>query len=190
MNIIDKFSLIFLIILFLIQVFKKNIFKKIVFIWVLAVIGIFLFGIIESVNRYFLWKEDPIFKFLIPPYKNINYFIYFVFIRFFSYWILALVAALILNKTALFFNKKYNERFFEPEEIPFATLGMFLSGWPGFLFYFCFVLIFGLILSIIYTIKNKGRAPLYYIWLPAAILAILFKNFVIPFNILKIFIIS
>lgn len=190
MSIIDKFSLILLIGLFLIQIFKRDWFKKIVFIWILVVIGIFLAGIIDSFNQYFLWRKDPIFKFLIPPYKSINYFLDFVFMRFFSYWILALIVALIINKTALFFNKKYNERFFESEEIPIATLGMFLSGWPGFLLYVILILIFGLILSIIYTLKNKGRAPLYYFWLSSAILVILIKNFFIPYELLSKFVIS
>lgn len=187
MPIIDKFSLLLLLFLFLIQIFKRDIFKKIVFIWILAIIAIFAVGIIESINVYFLWKNDPVFKLLIPPYQNLNYFIQFIFTRFFIYWILTLGAALLINKLALFFNKKYNERFFESEEIPIGSLAIFLSGWPGFLFYIILILFFGLILSIIYTLKNKGRAPLYYLWLPTAILVILIKNFIIPQSLLSIF---
>ncbi|MGC8775999.1 MAG: hypothetical protein ACP5QN_01650 [Minisyncoccia bacterium] len=190
MNIIDKFSLILLVILFLIQIFKRDLLKKITFIWIFAVSGIFLAGAVESINQYLLWQKDPIFKFLIPPHQNINYFLKFVGLRFFSYWILALIAALSLNKIAFWANKKYNERFFESEEISLGTLGMFLTGWPGFLFYIALILFLGLILSLIYTLKNKGRAPLYYFWLSGAIAIILVKNFILPKSLLNIFIIS
>jgi hypothetical protein len=190
MNLIDKFSLVLLIILFLIQVFKRDVFKKFTFIWIVAVCGVFLTGIIESINLYFLWLKDPVLQFLIPPHKNLNYFLNFVGMRFFVSWVLALAAALILNRVAFWANKKYDERFFESEEISFGTLGMFLVGWPGFLFYISLILILGLILSIIYTLKNKGRAPLYYFWLSAAIFIILMQNFILPQSFLNIFKIS
>jgi hypothetical protein len=67
---------------------------------------------------------------------------------------------------------------------------MFLSGWPGFLFYIVVILFLGVCLSIIYTIKNKGRAPLYYFWLPGVLIVILLENFILPKSILNFFTIS
>lgn len=163
--------------------------KKIIFVWILVVLGIFSAGIFYSFEQYFLWQKDPFAKFLIPPHQNINYFLKFVGFKFFLPWFFALVFALIFNLVAKWANKKYNERFFEEEEIPMATLGFFLSGWPGFLFYLILILIFGLVLTFFYTLKNKGRASFYYFWIITAILVNILK-FILPQNIWKFFTIS
>lgn len=190
MNIFDKFGLALSLILFLIQVFKKDFLKKLGFIWILAVGGIFLSGAAMSIEQYFIWQNDPLLKYLIPPYNNISYFLRFVGMRFFAPWILALVASLILGFVSLWANKKYNERFFENEEIYLGSLGMFLVGWPGFLFYIVLILFLGVVLSFIYFLKNKGRAPLYYFWLPTVIIVILARFFILPKSLLDFFIIS
>jgi len=190
MDIIDKFSLTLILILFAIQIFHRDFLKRILYIWKLSIIAIFLSVIFFSINQYFLWQKDPFLKLLIPPYQSINYFLRFVSFKFFIPWILALGFAILVNFLISWANKKYNERFFEQEEIPLAALGIFLSGWPGFLFYIIVILLLGVFLSIIYTIKNKGRAPLYYFWLPGVLIVIFLENFILPKSILNFFIIS
>jgi hypothetical protein len=190
MDIINKFSLTLVLILFLIQIFRRDFLKRIIFIWKLSILAVFLGGIFFGVNEYFLWQKDPFLKLLIPPHQSIAYFLRFVGFKFFIPWILALGFAILVNFVTSWANKKYNERFFEQEEIPLAALGMFLSGWPGFLFYIAVILFLGVCLSIIYTIKNKGRAPLYYFWLPGVLIVILLENFILPKSILNFFIIS
>lgn len=190
MNVFDKFGLTLSLILFLIQIFKKDFLKNLGFIWILAVGGIFTSGILISIEQYFFWKNDLVFKYVIPPHKDISYFLRFVGMRFFAPWVLALIASLIFGFVSIWANKKYNERFFENEEIYLGSLGMFLVGWPGFLFYLILILFSGLVFSFIYHLKNKGRAPLYYFWLPAVIVVILVKAFVLPKSFLSIFIIS
>lgn len=190
MNVFDKFGLTLSLILFLIQIFKKDFLKNLGFIWILAVGGIFISGILISIEQYFFWKNDVVFKYAIPPYKDMSYFLKFVGMRFFVPWVLALIASLVLGFVSLWANKKYNERFFENEEIYLGSLGMFLVGWPGFLFYLILILFLGLSLSFIYYFKNRGRAPLYYFWLPAVIVIILVKVFILPKSFLDIFKIS
>ena len=85
-------------------------------------------------------------------------------------------------------NRRFENRFFEKEEIQIIGLGIFLTGWPGFLFYLIFVLIVGVLLTTTYSLLTKGRAPLYFLWLPLAILTILAKNWLIPQEILRAFI--
>jgi hypothetical protein len=189
MTAIDKFSLGFLLIIFLIQLFKRDLLKKISFVWVFVILGIFSAGIFYSIKQYLLWQNDPFAKFFIPPYRNISYFLQFVGLKFFAPWLLALAMALVFYFVALWANKKYDERFFENEEIPMASLGFFLSGWPGFLFYLILILICGLILTLFYTLKNKGRAPFYYFWIILAILVNILK-FVLPKSLLNFFVIS
>ena len=41
-----------------------------------------------------------------------------------------------------------------------------------------------LLLSIFYSLFSKGRAPLYYLWLPVAVFVILMVQFVIPRDII------
>jgi hypothetical protein len=189
-TIIDKFSLVLVVILFLIQIFRKDFLKKIIFIWKLSILLIFLAGIFFSIYQYFLWKSDPLFKLLIPPYKSINYFLRFVGFKFFIPWGISLAFALLLNFITSWANKKYNERFFEQEEIPLGSLGIFLCGWPGLLFYILVILFLGVCLSIIYTLKKKGRAPLYYFWLPGVLIVFILKNFILPKSFLNLLIIS
>ncbi len=81
---------------------------------------------------------------------------------------------------ARFLNKKFEERFFEKEEIALIGLGVFLSGYPGFFFYLGIIMIFGVLVSLIYTILKKGRLPLYHFWLPASAFAMIIKVWLIP----------
>ncbi|MEK7076889.1 MAG: hypothetical protein AAB967_01520, partial [Patescibacteria group bacterium] len=93
---------------------------------------------------------------------------------------IALLAAIIFGYAAWFLNKKFGERFFENEEPALFALGVFLAGYPGFLFYIPLVLVIGILLAIHYSLLKKGRTPFYYLWLPTAIFAILIKVFMIP----------
>jgi len=88
-------------------------------------------------------------------------------------WVIAAVGGLVLSWIAHGLNQKFQERFFEREEITLFALGAFLSGYPGILFYLLAVIIAELVLSIIYTVAGWGRAPMYYLWLPAALSVII-----------------
>jgi hypothetical protein len=77
-------------------------------------------------------------------------------------------------------NRFAHGRFFEPEEPWLAGTGAFLAGYPGFFAYVPLILIAGAALSGIYALNKKGRAPLYFLWLPAALLAILITKFLLP----------
>ena len=84
-------------------------------------------------------------------------------------------------------NERHDKRFFEREEPLFFALGIFLSGYPGFLFYILTVFLIGILLSLYYAVMNKGRAPLYYAWFPAALFAILITNWAVPESFLNFF---
>ena len=64
----------------------------------------------------------------------------------------------------------------EREEYHLLALGIFLVGYPGFIFYIPIVLISGIIASLIF-IKKTERLPLYHFWIPTALIVILITEF-------------
>lgn len=149
--------------------------KMLRWFWIVSVLAILNIQTYWSVIQYRTWESNPLSQYFLPPHQDISYFLGYVGARFFGPWILAFVASLFFSWVARFFNKKFNERFFEKEEIELIALGTFLTGWPGFLFYLGVILIFGTLISIFYQILAKGRLPLYYFWMPFAISAIIIK---------------
>lgn len=185
----DKFSLILLGLILGAQACRRSFCLRYVnFAWRLSMAGIFSASLYWAWNQYQLWKASELSKFFLPPYQGIDYYIFYVGQRIFAPWIISLVVAVVISRVAEFFNRKYGERFFESEEIPLMALGIFLTGYPGFLFYLILIFIGGILLSTFYFLLSRGRAPLYYFWLPMAISAILIKNWLIPQAWLDVFI--
>ena len=137
--------------------------------------------------RYQDWHEGTFTQYLLPPYQSADYFLADVGKKFFAAPLIALLAALILPRIAEFLNKKYEERFFYGEEFGLMRLGIFLVGYPGFLFYLVLVLGAGLALSYLFLLLGKGRAPFLYFWMPAAVLTIVLINWVLPEIVAKRF---
>ena len=157
------------------QVLNRRFVKMLKWFWLVSASVILSIQVYWSVLQYQTWKIDPFSKFFLPPYQDISYFLGYVGVRFFGPWILAFMASLLFSWIARFLNKKFDERFFEKEEIELVALGTFLVGWPGFSFYLGVILVFGALISIFYQIFTKGRLPLYYFWMPFAISAIIIK---------------
>jgi len=149
-----------------------------------AISGIFFLVALDMFLQYHLWQTSPVSRYLLPPYQGIGYYFEYVMSRFAGPWLLALGAAILFGASAHFFNHKFDEHFFEKEEPFIIGLGAFLSGYPGFLLYLGMALAAGTLLSFFYALSSRGRAPLYYIWIPSAISAILIENWFIPQKIL------
>lgn len=147
-------------------------------VFYLSIFAQFASAFYLSFSQYEVWKTSQISVFLLPPYRDLSYFIYYVSWRIFSPIILALFFAVILKFSCEFLNRRLGERFLEPEESWLLALGVFLTGYPGFLFYIPLMLLVAFFLSIIYHFMKKGRAPLFYAWLPVAIFAILLKSLI------------
>jgi len=145
-----------------------------------------IFGLLTywTYLQYSLWASGGASKYFLPPYQGITYFIGYVGVRIWGPWIVALFFALLIPFAARAAHKRLGERFFEDEEPYLIALGIFLSGYPGFLFYIPVVLILGLLLTTCYSLLTKRRAPFYFLWMPAAIIAILITHFLIPGSLL------
>ena len=156
-------------------------------IWYISVAAIFGIAFYWSFLQYDVWQKHPLSKFLLPPYQSLTYYLQYVGTRIVAPWTISLLAALLLSELASRLNRRYGERFFEREETGFLALGLFLSGYPGFIFYILLLLTFELLFSMYYTLRGKGRAPLYYFWFPLSISAILIKNWLLPEKLLTFF---
>lgn len=157
--------------------------------FITPVAAVFIFSIVSywSVLQYRVFEASTLSRLLLPPHMSIFYFLRYVGNRFFSSWLLALAAAVLISGIADYLNRKYGERFFEKEELSFIRIGVFLTGYPGFLFYLIIALTCGVAYSAYYSFRFKERASFYYLWLPAAIFAMIIKTWFIPDSFLAQF---
>lgn len=133
--------------------------------------------------QYMVWRDgDELTKFLVPPYRSIFYVFGYYFIRFGLYYLISLAAALFLLWGAKYFNQKYDFRFFEDEEPYLGALAVFLLGNPtwnyAWIYYLASLLAVAVILSLVkgHFRKRRERLSLRFLWLPVAILVILWHS--------------
>lgn len=155
---------------------------KIVFLFSIVIVFSLLFY--QSYLQYRAWSSDELSKHLLYQETNfglpfsVNYFVFYVGSRFFAPYLISLIAASVFLLSAQKLNKKYEERFFEPEEPWLGALAFFLLGHPAWLFYFVLLILFYFLLSIFYFLlrKKQERIPFYYLWMPTAIFVIIIKG--------------
>ncbi len=190
MAVADKFGILLLFFAASAQVFSgRAFFKKYVkTIFFSAVAAELSTSIFLSYAQYNVWRVNELSAYLLPPHANWNYFLSYVGVRIFLPIVVAFVSAIFLKYASEFLNRRSGERFFEKEEGWLFALGVFLSGYPGLFIYIPLVLVSGVSLALAYSLLKKGRAPLFYLWLPVAVFAILVKSFV-PLSILNMFVI-
>lgn len=158
--------------------------RKLFFLSIIVIFGLsFYFAFAQYQN----WQEGSLTQFFLPPHQGISYFLVDVGKKIFSPWLIAIIAAIVVPRIAERLNKKYRGRFFHDEEIGLMRIAVFLTGYPGFLLYLVFILIAELLLTTYYLLFTKGPAPLYYLWLPMAIFAIIVKTWLIPRSMLALF---
>lgn len=152
-------------------------------ILVLAITAAAVFGFASylSWQQYLIWKSNDLSKLFLPPYQDWDYFIFYARTRFFNPYFFSLFIGLLFLWAAKIFNKKYQERFFEPIEPYLFATALFLTGHPGWFFYLVFLLVLVLIIQLFNAIRyplNAKRLSLYYLWLPAAIFTIMISKWV------------
>jgi hypothetical protein len=159
------------------------IFKR---IFLTAIILIFILLFHQSYQQYQIWSQNEISQYLLPPYQNIGYFVFYVISKFFAPYLISLAAALTFLFSAKIINKKYDERFFEPEEPYLGALVIFLTGWPGALFYFIGLILIYLVIQIFIMFYYKFfarvsprevRVGLRYLWIPVGIFVIIISKY-------------
>jgi hypothetical protein len=127
---------------------------------------------------YQLWLKNDFYRHLLPPESL--YFYSFSWHNFIKPFFISLLIAFVFILISKFFNRKYNERFFDNEEYYVGALALFLTSYPGCFFYIFFLLIFYLIAHLVFFFflrqKQAIRLSLYYFWIPVAIFVIIIKD--------------
>jgi len=163
---------------------KKNLrkFSRILFFVVVATVVIYY--VYLTYSQYLLWhNSDGIAKYLVPPYTSITYVLSYYLARFAMYYMISLLISLIFLFAAKHYNKKFQDKFFEPEEPYLGALAIFLLGnrdWNyAWILYLISLLVFSALGSAIFCnwLKKMERFPLYWLWLPTAVFAILIMKF-------------
>lgn len=158
---------------------QKSIINVSCFMFYVSWIVIFILLFYQSYQQYQVWSQNEVAKFLLPPHQSISYFIFYVSARFFAPYLISLAVAIIFLFSAKILNKKYQERFFYPEEPYFGSLAIFLSAHPGWLFYLIFVILTYLFIHLFGISVYPGtyqRFSAYWLWIPMAIFVILLQN--------------
>lgn len=185
----DKLALIIFGLTMGAQVIRRSFLARAVkYIFIATAAGLFA-GLAYIVYlQYRAWLENPLMKFSLPPYRGWDYFFSYVGYRAVAPWLTSLLAAIFIARFAEYLNRKFDERFFEREEVWLMMLGIFWTGYPGFLFYIALILLVAAFISFFYTILLRRRLPLYYFWMPMAALAILLRIWLIPTPVANIFV--
>ena len=166
------------------EFFKKYELRFYKYIFYFSIFSVFSLLIYYSYQQYIVWQSAVPSKFLLPPHQSINYFLYYISMRFFAPYIVSLSIAFLFLFSAKYFNNKYGGRFFYPEELWLGSLALFLTGWPNSLFYFIGLILIYLFLHLSLIIGRwssikETRISLYYWWIPLAIFVILLNNLLI-----------
>lgn len=150
------------------------------FYFLLIFLSLFLL-IFLIFKYYYLWKNNSISKFLLPPYKSIFYLINYVLIHQAQSYLISLGLSLIVLGSLIFLNLKFNERFFYQEEPYFIAIFIFILGYPYCFYYLILTLFFGFLLNLIifFKIKKNQRFSFYYLWIIFGILIFVFKIFLV-----------
>lgn len=162
-----------------------RIFKKIeadsrgyFYIFIISIFIIFGMLFYQSYQQYQVWSQNEPSKFLLPPYQTLNYFVFYVFMRFFVPYLISLIAAFLFFFAAKILNKKYEERFFEPEEFWLGVLAIFLMGHPGWIFYaVIFILVYLIIHILGFCRSGFTRLSMYYLWIPIGIFVMIISKY-------------
>ena len=143
-------------------------------LWV-AVFGVFLVNGIYTWFQYTYWQANEFSALLLPPHASIWYFVSYSFFQFFASYLISGALAVLFFVVAKKYNQKFEGRFLYEEELYAGSIGIFLTGWPGCLYYFIGVLSTYLVLNVGMTLVSRSRVRVssYYLWLPIAALVIL-----------------
>jgi hypothetical protein len=164
-----------------------------VFIGIVAIRSLIL-----TFLNYWLWTQELISQWLLPPYTPISYILKYSWQHYWFESVVSIFLGLIVFKGIYLFNKKFEGNLFYKEERYLAGLGILATGWPSCLVFLSLVLFSGIIFHLFnilflfakqkYWMKNQVeknklrfdhiRLSLLYFWLPCALLTLLFSDII------------
>ena len=150
-------------------------------IWILVTSIIILGNFLLAYVQYRTWNNNPVGKFLLPPYQSWAYFIKYSSIEFFAPYIVSGLIAVIVVGSVVWLNNRFDRRFFYSDEYLLIGINTLVVGHPGWLVYALVSLVFYMAWNIVATIFNKGavRVSMYYMWLPLGCSSLLLSQWLI-----------
>jgi len=147
-----------------------------------SVITIFIYSFYLAYQQYDAWSFGGMGKYLLPPYTDISYFLFYSLTRIFAPYLISFVISLALLKGLPLLNKRYDGNLFEEDEYYLAALSMFLTGHPGWIFYFLILVAVYLLVHLysLFREKKQVRVSLYRLWLVVAVVSIFLGSYVLP----------
>ena len=176
-----------LIFSFIFQRGSKEIFRASFLIYLFGISLLIGISLLQAFLTYLSWEKNSISRLLLPPFTPISYFFSYAFFHFFRPALFNVFLSLFFLALLKFFNKIFKGRLFFEEEIYFAAFAILASPFPTNFLLIILVFFGGIIISLIKKIwKRKTElTSLYFLWIPLAILMIIFKPFIVSFPILK-----
>lgn len=156
-------------------------------IWLLGGAVIFFALVEQSRLLYLTWQADPVAKLFLPPHQTIFYFLGYVLSRLWAPWLASLAASLAGIFAAHYLNRLKGEVFFRKEEPLMFGAAIFFSGYPVFFVYILVLALGAAFNTAAYQLFHRGRAPLYFLWFPAALFAILITYGFLPHGFIASF---
>jgi len=154
--------------------------------WVIGIPALIMTGVALYLThaQFSVWQNDPISKYLLPPYHSISYFIVYAGAHFWITYFISFVIAFVVYVIAAYMNARRGGIFFEKEELYFLPLGIFLTGHPGWILYMVITLFLYCALCVVrFAVrKEMPRTSFYYFWLPCAAATIAANGYMTQFS--------
>ncbi|MBI1975237.1 MAG: hypothetical protein HYS57_02675 [Parcubacteria group bacterium] len=136
-------------------------------------------AVLMILGQYLVWKAGPPGIYFLPPHQPLGYFLGYAWQHFGKMPFATLVVAGLSLLLLWGANRFSGERFFYREEPFLAALGVMTAGWPLGFFVLVAVLAVGAFVQSVqfflaFRMKvSPGRFPLVYIWLPVALITMI-----------------
>ena len=178
---------------------RKLVQEKILKIVFFSFVGVVIVrSFILTFLNYWLWSQQLITQWLLPPHSPISYFLKYSWQHYWFESLMTIFLAFIVFWGIYLFNRKFEENLFYNEERYLAGLGILVTGWPSCLVFLSLVLVSGIIFHLFnilfFFIKQKYwirtqfeknklkfdqlRLSLLYFWIPSALLILLFSDII------------
>lgn len=163
---------------------------KLIF-WLVFVFQIFwlVYGVRK---QYLVWQADETAKYLLPPYQSVSYFLFYSYGRIISALVISFAAALLFLFLTQYLNRRFQERFFCPEEPYLGAIAILIVGHPLWLLYLMLIILTTLIGTFIkkiiphvscfkFQVSCQRFSPCHF-WIPLAIFIIIINKLAVAHN--------
>jgi hypothetical protein len=182
----ERITLVFLAVLLVLHIGTHSLVRSFYmrhakkFFWATAACAA-VFLLFLTALQYKTWAGSALTVHLLPPAAPASYFAQYAFFRIWSSQIISFAGALLCIWGLRALNKRREGKLLYEKEEWLAGSAVFLSGFPGLVFFVPGFLVIFLAVSLVQVIRKGGgyRVSPHFLWLPAALCVILLIYFFI-----------